>query len=76
MAEACENLQSCGFFKKHSSVSDLACKWYVREYCNGSMQNRCKRKLYKQEHGTPPSDDMLPNGQMAVSADVAPPPSA
>jgi len=26
--------------------------------------NECMRKKYRQEHGTPPSDDMMPSGKM------------
>lgn len=75
MAEECENLKNCGFFKEHSGVSDLACTWYVREYCNGPRQDQCKRKSYKKEHGVPPSDDMLPNGQISASGKTAQPKS-
>jgi hypothetical protein len=25
--------------------------------------DNCKRKEYRQQHGTPPHDDMLPSGQ-------------
>jgi hypothetical protein len=28
------------------------------------MQNQCKRKEYKLKHGTPPPDNMMPNGLM------------
>jgi hypothetical protein len=67
VAQTCENLDKCGFFKQHGGENDLACKWYIREYCNGSKQAECKRKQYKQENGTPPADDMLPSGQ-AISS--------
>ena len=64
VAQECENLKQCGFFKKHGGVNDLACNWYIREYCNGPRQDVCKRKQYKLDHGKPPTDDMLPSGQI------------
>jgi hypothetical protein len=31
-------------------------------YCKSEKQNECKRKEYKQNNGTSPADEMLPNG--------------
>jgi hypothetical protein len=61
---ACELLATCGFFQKYQKSLDLACKGFIRTYCNGSKMDECKRKLYRREHGTPPGDNMLPTGQM------------
>ncbi len=68
MAENCDLLDKCGFFKKHASSNDLACKGFIAKYCKGSMMNECKRKLYRQQHGTPPPDDMMPTGVVISSA--------
>lgn len=58
----CENLANCGFFKKYKDTKNLACMGFIRLYCQGSHMNECKRKEYKKAHGTPPDDDMMPNG--------------
>lgn len=60
----CELLTRCGFFRKYRLTKDLACKGFMRMYCQGEKQNDCKRKIYRKENGFPPSDDMLPSGQM------------
>ena len=66
MAQECEHLDSCGFFEKYEATKDLACKGFMRQYCHGPNMSACKRKLYRQEHGRAPSDDMMPSGQMIV----------
>ncbi|MDR3424897.1 MAG: hypothetical protein P4M13_07450 [Alphaproteobacteria bacterium] len=60
----CEHIAICGFFKKYQTTKDLACKGFMQNYCQGSKQGECRRKEYKKAHGTPPSDDMMPSGQM------------
>ncbi|MBU1086291.1 MAG: hypothetical protein KKD05_02100 [Candidatus Omnitrophica bacterium] len=67
MDKECESIEKCGFFKKYKETKALACRGFVRRYCKGPQQNECKRKKYSQEHGTPPSNDMMPNGQMIVA---------
>ena len=64
MEKDCELLSRCGFFKKYVGTKELACKGFMRKYCQGPKQNECMRKKYRQEHGVPPSDDMMPNGRM------------
>lgn len=60
----CENLPVCGFFKKYRETKELACRGFIRAYCQGEKQHQCKRLFYKKEHGKPAPDDMLPSGQM------------
>jgi len=67
VADSCENTPNCGFFKKYQDKKSLACAGFVQQYCQGSKQGECKRKAYKKEHGVPPSDDMMPTGQMLQS---------
>ncbi len=62
--EECDSLQKCGFFKKYQQTKDLACKGFMAIYCKGAKMDECKRKQFRKEHGKPPSDDMLPTGQM------------
>ncbi|SKA97112.1 hypothetical protein SAMN02745704_02814 [Paucidesulfovibrio gracilis DSM 16080] len=63
----CELLDQCGFFKKYKDTKKLACSGFIKQYCKGPLQAQCMRKAYRQEHGKPPSDDMMPPGGM-VSA--------
>ncbi|WP_457572285.1 hypothetical protein [Desulfovulcanus sp.] len=67
MGEECELLATCGFFKKYQKTKDLACKGFMRQYCMGPKKDQCKRKEYRLKHGKPPSDDMMPSGQMIVT---------
>jgi len=67
MAFECEMLTRCGFFKKYHEIKNLACKGFIRNFCMGPQMEECKRKAYRKNHGAPPSDDMMPNGQMIVS---------
>ncbi len=67
MNQECELLKTCGFFKKYQATKDLACKGFVFQYCQGPKMNQCKRKEYREKHGSAPSDDMMPNGHQIVS---------
>jgi hypothetical protein len=64
MNQECELLVKCGFFKKYQAVKDLACKGFILQYCKGPKMNDCKRMEYRRINGTPPSDDIMPSGQM------------
>ncbi|HPR32323.1 MAG TPA: hypothetical protein PLK12_09515 [Prolixibacteraceae bacterium] len=64
MIQECIHLPNCGFFKKYQSEKDLACKGFINQYCRGPKQNECKRLQFKKINGYPPSDDMMPTGQM------------
>lgn len=63
--DCCSNLENCGFVKKHGQSKGLAVQGFIKMYCqNSTKQSECKRRQYKLTHGTPPSDDMMPNGLM------------
>lgn len=64
MAQECELLETCGFFKKYQDSKQAACQGFVQQYCKGDKMDQCKRKQYRKEHGVPPSDDMMPSGHM------------
>ncbi len=64
MEKECKLLNSCGFFKKYQLTKDLACKGFISMYCKGPKMNECKRLEYRNQYGVPPSDDMMPTGQM------------
>lgn len=67
METKCELLDKCGFFKKYSETKDLACRGFIRLYCNGPKMNECKRKEYRKQHGVPPDDAMMPNGTLLAA---------
>ena len=67
MTTECEKLKICGFFKKYTEMKSLVCKGFIRSYCEGGLQNECKRKEYSEMHGEPPPDDMMPNGRYVIS---------
>ena len=59
----CDLLSKCGFFKKYMDSREAACRGFISLYCRGSKMAECKRKEFRKAHGTPPPDNMLPNGQ-------------
>ena len=64
MAQECELLAQCGFFKKYNTTKQLACRGFIAQYCKGAQMNQCKRKEFRRKNGIAPSDDMMPTGQM------------
>ena len=64
MALECELLESCGFFNKYQPTEEMACRWFIQEYCRGPRMVKCRRMAYRLQHGTSPPDDMLPSGRM------------
>ena len=58
----CANLPTCGFFKNNENNRNLAVKGYISKYCQSELQDQCKRKEYRMQHGAPPPDNMMPNG--------------
>ncbi len=60
----CELLEQCGFFRKYRDTLNLACRGFIKTFCEGERMDACKRKEYRLKHGTPPPDDMMPSGQM------------
>lgn len=61
---ACEFLDRCGFIHKYGDSLHMACRGFIRLYCNGDLIGECERKKYRQQHGTSPADDMMPTGHM------------
>jgi len=64
MEMECKLLATCAFFKKYQDSKELACKGFIRQYCKGDKMDECKRLEHRMKFGTPPSEDMMPNGQM------------
>ena len=60
----CELLEKCGFFLKYRNTLNLACRGFIKTYCEGEKMDECKRKAYRLQHGQAPADDMMPSGQM------------
>ena len=67
METECKLLNTCGFFKKYQSTKNLACKGFMQQYCNGSKMAECKRLEYREKHGMPPNDDMMPTGHTCIT---------
>jgi hypothetical protein len=67
MVPKCDLLDRCGFFKKYGPTEELACKWFIHEYCQGRRMKDCRRKLYLLKRGELPSDDMLPTGRTVTT---------
>ncbi|HBF88699.1 MAG TPA: hypothetical protein DDX39_08665 [Bacteroidales bacterium] len=67
MANECNLLATCGFFKKYQSSKELVCKGFISMYCKGGKQSECKRMEYRKKNGVPPVDDMMPSGQFISS---------
>ena len=64
MDQGCELLDKCGFFKTYQISKDMACRGFINLYCRGPRMNECKRKEYRKQNGMPPSDEMMPSGQI------------
>ena len=64
MEKECHLLDKCGFFKKYKGTNDLACQGFITIYCKGDKMDECKRLEYRNKHGVPPEDKMMPNGQI------------
>jgi hypothetical protein len=69
MAQECELLKECGFLRKYQNINPFACKGFIKKYCRGPRMPECKRMQYSLEHGTQPSDDMLPTGDILRSVE-------
>jgi hypothetical protein len=66
MGQECEFLAECGLFTKHQPTNDLACQGFIKMYCQGPKMGECKRLEHRLRNGMPPSDDMLPSGNMLL----------
>jgi len=62
--QLCVKYENCGFFKKYQKTSNYACKGFITMYCQGPKQDQCKRKEHSITTGTPPPDNMMPNGRL------------
>jgi hypothetical protein len=62
MLQECDQIEQCGFFARYRATSEAACDAIMALYCRGFRTNDCERRKYRLAHGTPPPDDMLPNG--------------
>lgn len=64
MDQECELLATCSFFKKYQESKELACRGFINQYCRGPKIDQCKRKEFREKHGYPPSEDMMPGGKL------------
>jgi hypothetical protein len=63
---SCELLDTCGFFRKYQSSLEMACRGFINSYCHGLLMDDCKRKQFREEHGEPPHDDMMPSVSIGI----------
>jgi hypothetical protein len=63
MEQQCEFLPTCGFFNKYQPTKSLVCKVFIITHCKGTQMDECHRKHHQEVYGTPPPDNMLPNGK-------------
>lgn len=61
--DMCEKFEDCGFLKKYRDSYKKTCATLIEEYCNNREKSEtCARKKIFKETGTPPEDDLMPNG--------------
>ena len=60
MTEAYELFERCSFVTKYNNSDNTACKTLIAQL----KMKQCKRKDHLNAHGCPPSEDMLPGGEM------------
>ena len=65
--DICPKLDHCPFFQKYGNDLPDTCQALIRLYCHGSRPGRCQRIDFRQEHGYPPPDDMMPNGDRLLA---------
>lgn len=58
----CENHEGCGFFEKHNDPDTAIFSMLISIYCNGPLRDECARKLYLEDNGEFPTDDIAPTG--------------
>ncbi len=65
MANQCELLDKCGFFKNFKGNTEVLKQGWIRMYCQSREKSmKCKRKEIRQKTGSPPPDNMAPTGKM------------
>jgi hypothetical protein len=73
MAEKCELLEECGFFKRYREQAENKdaveedIEVWVNKYCNDiANSNKCIRKQIRAETGKPPADNVSPEGDILL----------
>lgn len=59
----CDRSAGCAFFAKGGSrLSIRQYEFLVATYCEGALQQRCKRRKWQEEKKELPPANLLPNG--------------
>lgn len=59
----CERFATCSFHKVFKDqLSSREYEFFIRSYCEGASQSRCKRLQYWRERGEEPPAEMNPLG--------------
>jgi hypothetical protein len=65
MDEQCELLEKCGFFNTFKGNPQVVKEGWIRLYCSSlAKSEECVRKKIRYETGSPPADNMAPNGMI------------
>jgi len=61
----CDLSMQCPFYLRHKQSKYLRVDaLLVDSYCHGTLHVTCKRKLYEQDHGVFPPDELSPTGKL------------
>jgi hypothetical protein len=65
MAEACENLISCPFFKEFKGNAEVVKNRWIKMFCEDKNKSEhCERKKTKRATGIAPPASMAPTGKI------------
>jgi hypothetical protein len=65
MAEQCELLDKCGFFINFQGNTEVVKQGWIIMFCNDKAKSeKCERKKFRKQTGTPPIDRMTPTGKI------------
>ena len=69
--EGCANLEKCAWVKEFRSQKSGFVDHYIKHYCEGDWQDKCKRKQVSKELGGPQNVplNMQPNGRPMPGTD-------
>jgi hypothetical protein len=63
MSDPCEHLETCGFFQRYRSQSEVVKQTWTQMFClsNRGCQH-CERRRIRAASGMPPPDNLTPTG--------------
>ena len=65
----CDRAENCAFFREgKASLSIRQYEFLIVTYCEGKLQERCKRRQWQVEKNEIPPENLLPNGYYSTVA--------